>query len=72
MFQSTRKNYFKTIRKINLKCDTQKSFDYFIQCKDNYKVWQTFDIFLNGTIMELIKIYCAETGDILTPYVFLE
>ena len=74
------KTYFKVLEKIILeplgkeilKYDTQKSFDYFIQCKDNHKAWQAFDIFLNGTIMELIRIYCAETDDTPTPYGFLE
>ena len=74
------KTYFKVLEKIILeplgkeilKYDTQKLFDYFIQCKDNHKAWQAFDIFLNGTIMELIRIYCAETDDTPTPYGFLE
>ena len=74
------KTYFKVLEKIILeplgkeilKYDTPKLFDYFIQCKDNHKAWQAFDIFLNGTIMELIRIYCAETDDTPTPYGFLE
>ena len=74
------KTYFKVLEKIILeplgkeilKHDTQKSFDYFIQCKDNQKAWQVFDIFLNGTIMELIRICCAEADDTPTPYDILE
>ena len=74
------KTYYKVLEKIILeplgieilKYDTQKLFDYFMQCKDNHKEWQAFDIFLNGTIMELIRIYCAETDDTPTPYSFLE
>lgn len=37
------------------KYNSQKSFDYFTNCKDNYKEWQAFDIFLNGTIMKSIS-----------------
>ena len=56
-----------------LKHNTQKLFDYFIQCKENHKVWKAFDIFfLNGAIMELIRIYCAETDNTPTSCGFLE
>ena len=37
------------------KYNSQKSFDSFTNCKDNYKEWQAFDIFLNGTIMKSIS-----------------
>ena len=74
------KTYFKVLEKIILeplgkeilKYDTRKSFDYFIQCKDNHKPWQAFGIFLNGAIIELIRIYYVETDDTPTPYGFLE
>ena len=48
-----------------LRYNTQKSFDYFINFKDNHKTWQAFDVFLNGKIMELIRINCAK--EINTP-----
>ena len=74
------KTYFKVLKKIILeplgkeilKYDTQKSFDCFIQCKDDHKVWQAFVFLLNGTIMELIRNYCAETDYTPTPYGFSE
>ena len=43
-----------------LKYDTQKLFDDFINCKYNHRAWQASDIFFDGTIMELIRIYCAK------------
>ena len=39
-----------------LKFYTAKSYQYFLDCKDNHKAWQSFEIFLHGSIMELIRI----------------
>ena len=55
-----------------LKFRSPKSFQYFINCKDNHKAWQGFEIFLHGTIMELIHLYCAETTTKPTPFGFME
>ena len=51
-----------TLSKEISKYDTQKSFDYFINCKDNYKEWQAFDIFLNETIMKSISIVLKKSS----------
>ena len=42
-----------------LKYNTKKSYDYFIQCKDNHKAWQAFTVFLHGTTMELFRFYAS-------------
>ena len=49
-----------------------KSFQYFINCKDNHKSGQGFDIFLQSTIMELVHLFCANTTSVPTPLGFLE
>ena len=49
-----------------------KSFQFFINCKDNHKAWQGFEVFLHGTIMELIRLYCAEAKSNSTPLGFLQ
>ena len=59
-FKITEKIILEPLGKEILKCDTQKSFDYFIHCKDNHKAWQAFDIFLNGTRNNDYR--CSETG----------
>lgn len=35
---------------------TVKSYQYFIDCKDNHKAWQAFEITLHGTNMGLIRL----------------
>ena len=47
-----------------LKFDTAKLYKYFVDCKDNHKAWQSFEIFLYGSFMELIRLYCAETTEV--------
>ena len=37
--------------------EAQKAYDYFLDCKDSHKAWQTLEILLHGTIMEIIKLY---------------
>ena len=64
-FKITEKIILEPLGKEILRYNTQKSFDYFINCKDNHKTWQTFDLFLNGKIMELSRMYCAK--EINTP-----
>ena len=59
-FKITEKIILEPLGKEILKHNTQKSVDYFINFKDNRKAWQGFDIFLNGTITELIRMYCAK------------
>ena len=57
--------------KMVLNFETQQAYNYFRQCKDNHKAWQAFEVFLHGTIMELIRLYCAKEKD-PTPLGFLE
>ena len=37
--------------------NSEKSYSYFIQCKDNHKAWQSLEVFLHGLTMELIFMY---------------
>ena len=46
-------------RKQVLKFDTLKSYQYFIDCKDNHKSYQALEIFLIGTTMELLRLYSS-------------
>ena len=54
-----------------LKFDTAKAYKYFVQCKDNHKSWQALEVFLHGTIMELIRVYCIDCSN-PTPLGFLQ
>ena len=69
-FKITEKIILDPLGKEILKYDTQKSFDYYINCKDNHKAWQAFDIFLNVTVIELIRVYCAKEINTPTPIGF--
>lgn len=43
---------------------TVKSYQYFIDCKDNHKAWQAFEITLHGTnmgLIRLIRLCCLES-----------
>ena len=42
-FKVLKKNILEPFGKEILKYVNQKSFDYFIQCKDNHKAWQVFE-----------------------------
>ena len=57
--------------KMVLNFETQQAYNYFRQCKDNHKAWQAFEVFLHGTIMELICLYCAKEKE-PTPLGFLD
>ena len=39
-----------------------KAYDFFINCKDNHKAWQSFEIFLHGTVLELFHLFQMETN----------
>ena len=66
------KTLFKILDAILLEpLDTVKSYQYFLDCKDNHKSWQAFEVLLHGTVMELIRIYCAEEKS-PTPLGFLQ
>ena len=47
-FQINWKIILEPLGKKIVRYGTQKSFDYFINSKDNHRVWQAFDIFLMG------------------------
>ena len=34
----------------------------FVNCKDNHKAWQAFEIFLHGTVLEFIHMFVEEKG----------
>ena len=55
-----------------LKFDTAKSYQYFIDCKDNHKSYQALEIFLIGTTMELIRLYSSQIEEVPTAAGFLE
>ena len=55
-----------------LKYNTTKSYQYFMNCKDNHKSWQALEILLHGTTMEMIRMYCADTDVDVTPQGFLQ
>ena len=64
------KTFFKIVDKIFLEAlgkevlnfESPKAYDYFINCKDNHKTWQTFEILLHGTTKELIQLYFDRTA----------
>ena len=52
-----------TLGKEVLNFNTPKSYAYFIDCKDTHKAWQSLEIFLHGTTMELLN-YMHKTNTI--------
>ena len=42
-----------------LNFQSEKAYKYFINCSDNHKAWQTFEILLHGTVLELIHLYSS-------------
>ena len=71
LFKLCDKIIFDVLGQDVLKFDSFKSYDYFIKCKDNHKSYQVLEIFLFGTIMELIRFYSLECSDRPTPSGFL-
>ena len=47
-----------------LKYNTTKPYHYFISCKDNQKAYQSLEILLIRTTMELIRVYAKKTEGI--------
>ena len=41
---------------------SKDAYQVFINCKDNHKAWQSLEIFLHGTVLELIHLFVQETG----------
>ena len=50
-----------------LQFNTPKSYKYFIDCKDNHKTWQALEIFLHGSVMEIIQLYASKLPAGVTP-----
>lgn len=48
------------------------AYNYFVCCKDNHKSWQSFEILLHGTVLELIRIYEKENHSKITAIGFLK
>ena len=42
---------------------SSKGYDYFLNCKDNNKTWQSFEVLSHGTIKEMIKLYLFESKE---------
>ena len=65
------KTFFKIVDKICLEAlgkevlifQSSKAYDYLLNCKDNHKVWQSFEVLLHGTIKEMIKLYLSESKE---------
>ena len=61
------KTFFRVIDKIFgevlgkdvLNFSSPNAYSFFIDCKDTHKAWQTLEIFLHGTTMELLQLYKA-------------
>ena len=49
-----------------------KAYDVFISCKDTHKAWESFEIFMHGTMLELVHKYVQETEEEPTPNGFLK
>ena len=73
------KTFFKILDKICLgalgkevlKFSSPKAYDYFLNCKDNHKAWQSFEIILHGTIEEMIRLFLTEFNGEVTILNFL-
>ena len=63
---------FEVLGKDVLKFDTVKSYDYFINCKDNHKAFEALEVFLIGTTMELIRMYAGDVSEDPTVLGFLQ
>lgn len=72
VFKLGNKIMFNVFGKEVLKFDTTKSYQYFIDCKDNHKSYQALEIFLMGTCMELIRLYSSDIEGAPTAGGFLK
>ena len=69
------KTFFKIIDKVFgealgrevLNFQSDKSYAYFIQCKDTHKSWQALEVFLHGMTMELLFLYKESLNTNVTP-----
>ena len=51
---------------------SNKAYDFFIHAKDNHKAWESFEIFLFGTALEIIHVYLKNTMNKPTALGFLK
>ena len=73
------KTFFKIIYEICLEplgkevlhFQSSKAYKYFVDCKDNHKAWQSFEILLLGVIVELLELYRNSTCETPTTLGFL-
>ena len=54
-----------------LNFSSEKAYTYFVNCKDNHKSWQSFQVLLHGTIMELFHLFEISEDEPLSPSSFL-
>ena len=48
-----------------------KAYKYFVDCKDNHKAWQSFEILLHGVILEVLELYRNSTCETPSALGFL-
>lgn len=66
------KGYFKVLDNICLaplgrdilNFKSPKAYSFFKDCKDNHKAWEAFEVFLHGTMLELIYKYSQESDNV--------
>ncbi|XP_057303732.1 uncharacterized protein LOC130641092 [Hydractinia symbiolongicarpus] len=66
------KGYFKVLDNICLEplgrdilnFKSPKAYSFFKDCKDNHKAWEAFEVFLHGTMLELIYKYSQESDNV--------
>ena len=74
------KTFFKILDKICLEglgkevlnFSSPKAYNYFLNCKDNHKVWQSFEVIVHSTIEEMIQLFLTEFNGEVTILNFLE
>ena len=44
-----------------MRFQSPKAYKYFVDCKDNHKAWQSFEILLHGVILKLLELYRNST-----------
>ena len=62
---------FQTLGQDVLNFTSPAAYKVFISCKDNHKAWESFEVFLHGTMLELIQKYVNETHEEPSPEGFL-
>jgi len=51
---------------------TPKAYEYLVNCKDNHKAWQAFQIFIFGMTKEIVHLWASQTEDELSTLNFLK